>query len=189
LKAWAIECLKPIREAYRCNRRRVRQRGTPEFAATDLKLHGIRESMKLKAAEQLTDPKLRIPCRKVLESLQKHWVGLTRFVDDPRIPMDNNASERNLRGPALGRKNDYGSHAPWSGQLAVMLFSIFATLSKWKINPRTWLKFYLDACARSGGKAPRDLREFLPWLMSTDRLKQFGEAIPFEPIEDELNSS
>ena len=31
--------------------------------------------------------------RKALESLQSHWSGLTVFVDDPKIPMDNNASE------------------------------------------------------------------------------------------------
>ena len=100
-----------------------------------------------------------------------------------------NASERELRGPALSRKNYYGSNAQWSGQLAVMLLSIFATLSKWQINPRTWLKFYLDACASAGGKAPSDVSEFLPWLMSEARRKQLGEAIPFRTLSDELNSS
>ena len=189
LKAWAIDWLELIREAYRCNRRRVTQLGTPEFAATDAKLREIVELMKSKAAEQLSDAKLRAACQTALESLQKHWVGLTRFVDDPRIPMDNNRSERELRGPALGRKNYYGSNSRWSGQLAVILFSIFATLSKWQINPRTWVKFYLDACASAGGTAPSDVREFLPWLMSEDRRKQLGEAIPFRPMSEELNSS
>ena len=41
----------------------------------------------------------------------------------PRIPLDNNASERQVRGPALGRKNYYGSGALWSGRLAATLFS------------------------------------------------------------------
>lgn len=35
----------------------------------------------------------------------ERWEGLTRFVADPRIPLDNNAAERALRGPVLGRKN------------------------------------------------------------------------------------
>ena len=61
------------------------------------------------ADAELADPKLPTPCRKVLVSLQEHWDGLTRFVDDLRIPLDNNASERQARGPALGRKNYYGS--------------------------------------------------------------------------------
>jgi len=189
LKSWAIEWLMLIRDAYRCNRLRVKQVGTPEFAATDWKLRGIMESMKSKAAEQLSDAKLREPCRKVLVSLQKHWVGLTRFVDDPRIPMDNNASERAIRGPGLGRKNYYGSHSAWSGQLAVMLFSIFATLLKWKINPQTWLKYYLDACASAGGKAPSHVDEFLPWTMSESRREELSRAIPFRPIMDTSDSS
>ena len=96
--------------------------------------------LKTSAAAELAEPRLRQPCRKVLVSLQEHWTGLTRFVDDPRIPMDNNASERSLRGAALGRKNYYGSSAEWSGNLAITLFSVFATLQKWNINPRTWLR-------------------------------------------------
>jgi transposase len=56
-----------------------------------------------------------------------------------RIPLDNNASERQNRGPALGRKNYDGSGALWSGRLAAMLFSIFATLRLSKINVRKWL--------------------------------------------------
>jgi transposase len=114
---------------------------------------------------------------------------LTRFVDDPRIPMDNNASERRLRGPALGRKNYYGSHAEWSGQLAMMLFSVFATLEKWDINPRTWLRSYLDACAAAGGKAPSDIQPFLPWNMSKEERQTMSQPIPSEDILEDPNSS
>jgi hypothetical protein len=62
-------------------------------------------AMQTQADAELADPKLPTPCRNVLTSLQEHWSGLTRFLDDPRIPLDNNASERRVRGPALGRKN------------------------------------------------------------------------------------
>jgi transposase len=189
LKPWAIEWLKLIREAYRCNRKRVKQLGTPEFAAADGELRKIMNSMQTQAAEQLSDEKLRAPCWKALVSLQKHWVGLTRFVDDPRIPMDNNASERAARGPAVGRKNYYGSGSEWSGQLGMMLFSIFATLTKWKINPRAWLRWYLDECANAGGRTPLDVGRFLPWNSSDEQQKKLGEAIPFGPMEDVLNSS
>jgi hypothetical protein len=39
------------------------------------------------------------------------WPGLTRFLDDPRIALDNNATERALRGMVIGRKNHYGSRS------------------------------------------------------------------------------
>ena len=48
-------------------------------------------------------------------------------MDDPRFPMDNNSSERLERGPAVVRKNFYGSGSLWSGQLMAALFSIWAS--------------------------------------------------------------
>src|SRR5205814_8957679 len=113
-----------------------------KFAKADRALRRAVLAMQQQCAAELANPQLRLPCRKVLESLQEHWGGLTLFVDDPRIPMDNNASERRLRGPAVGRKNYYGSGSQWSGQQAAAMFSIFATLSLWKLNPRNWLTWY-----------------------------------------------
>ena len=39
------------------------------------------------------------------------WRGLTCFLDDPRIPLDNNQTERGLRTVVLGRKTHYGSRS------------------------------------------------------------------------------
>jgi len=189
LKPWALEWLKLIRQAYRCNRERLACLNTAEFAKPDAELRAVLEQMKTTAAEQLSEPKLRQPCRKVLVSLQEHWIGLTRFVADPRIPMDNNASERSLRGAALGRKNYYGSNAEWSGRLAMMLFSIFATLPKWNINPRTWLRWYLDACAMAGGQAPPDIQRYMPWNMSEIERQTMSEPLPLKTDGNGPNSS
>src|SRR5690606_27026660 len=38
-----------------------------------------------------------------------NWPKLIRFVDDARIPLDNNATERGIRGPVVGRRNHFGS--------------------------------------------------------------------------------
>lgn len=182
LKPWALVWLRLIRQAYRVNGQRREQLDAPGFAAADAALRPLINAMKAQAAEELSRPGLRQPCRKVLVSLQEHWTGLTRFVDDARIPMDNNASERSLRGPALGRKNYYGSSAEWSGQLAACLFTVLATLQRWSINPRTWLRWYLEACASAGGKAPTSVAAYLPWNLSAtqrDALKDpdFGASV------------
>jgi transposase len=128
--------------------------------------------MQAQAEIELADPQLRAPCRKTLTSLQEHWLGLTRFVDDLRVPLDNNASERANRGPAIGRKNYYGSGSLWSGRLAAMLFSLFATLTRCGLNPRVWLTEYLESCANDGGQAPADITPFLPWNLTPQR-RQF----------------
>ncbi len=100
--------------------------------------------METQAADELSDETLLAPRRNSLESLQNDWVGLTRFVDDPQIPMDNNASERAQRARRWVARiiMDRVQSGEWSGELAVMLFSIFETLQKQQINPRgcdgTW---------------------------------------------------
>jgi transposase len=166
LKAWALAWLKRIRELYRWNRQRLEN---PANAAAEAALRQAVTAMPPQCLAELADPSLRAPCRKVLTSLQEHWSGLTLFVDDPRIPMDNNLSEQRLRGPAVGRKNYYGSGALWSGRLAAMLFSILATLKLWQINPRLWLRWYLESCAAAGGQAPEDSQPFLPWNLAPQK--------------------
>jgi transposase len=169
LTPWALSWLRRIRHLYAVNRERLRHPlGSAKFQEQDGLLRGAVEAMHAHAAGELSDPKLRQPCRKVLESLEEHWSGLIRFVEDPRIPMDNNASERAGRGPAVARKNFYGSGSLWSGGLAATMFSLVATLVHWKLNPRLWLTWYLESCAAAGGRAPEDIQPFLPWNLSAD---------------------
>ena len=165
LKPWALQWLRRIGDLYRWNRRR---RADPADPALQAGLRQAVAAMRLQGDTESADPALPTPARKVLTSLQAHWSGLTLFVDDPRIPMDNNLSERRLRGPALGRKNYYGSGALWSGRLAAALFSLLATLQLARINPRLWLSWYLQSCAEAGGQAPQDVEPFLPWNLSPD---------------------
>jgi transposase len=178
-KKWALAWLGRIRALYRHDRRRRSAKaGSADFTAADIELRRTVAAMQAQTDAELADPKLPTPCRKVLASLQEHWSGLTCFLDDPRIPLDNNASERRARGPALGRKNYYGSGALWSGRLAAMLFSLFATLSLAKINVRTWLTWYLKSCAENGGQVPPDINPFLPWKISVEKRREL--AIDFK---------
>lgn len=170
LTPWALCWLRRIRHLYQISRERLRHPiGSAKSQEQEALLRQAVEAMRAEAVKELSDPKLRQPCRKVLESLEEHWTGLIRFVDDPRIPMDNNASERAGRGPAVARKNFYGSGSLWSGRLAATMFSLFATLAHWELNPRRWLALYLESCAAAGGKAPDDIQPFLPWNLSAEQ--------------------
>jgi len=174
-KAWALAWLGRIRAMYRHDRhRRGAQAGSGEFTTADAELRSTVAAMQVQAHAELAEPKLPTTCRKVLASLQEHWTGLTRFLDDSRIPLDNNASERRVRGPALGRKNYYGSGSLWSGRLAATLFSLFATLNLAGMNVRTWLTWYLETCAANGGRAPSDIQPFLPWKMSLEKRREMA---------------
>ena len=167
---WAWAWLGRIRVLYRHDRRRRQApAGSGEFTTADAALRQIVATMQTQADAEWADPQWPTPCRKVLTSLQEHGSGWTRFLDDPRIPRDNNASERRVRGPVLGRKNYYGSGALGSGRLAAMLFSLLATLTLAPINVRTWLTWFLESCAVNAGQVPSDITPYLPWEISVEK--------------------
>jgi len=181
LKTWALEWLRRIRVLYQLNHRRLEtENGSAAFGETDGCLRQAVAEMKMQRETELARTDLATPCRKVLESLAAHWEGLTLFVDDPRIPMDNNTSERRARGPAVARKNFYGSGSLWSGQLAAAVFSIFATLALSGLNPRKWLMWYFEHCAAAGGKVPGDIQRFLPWNLRQEKKNELGGPGPTE---------
>jgi transposase len=75
-----------------------------------------------------------------LQSLRRHWAGLTVFVEHPQVPMDNNAAERANRPLAVTRKNFYGSGSQWSGELACACFTLLATLRQQGICLRRYFQ-------------------------------------------------
>jgi transposase len=176
-KEWALAWLRRIRALYVHDRhRRGAKVDSAEFTTADARLRQAVAAMQAQADAEMADPKLPTPGHEVLSSLREHWSGLTRFLDDPRIPLDNNASERRARGPAVARKNYYGSGALWSGRLAAMLFSLFATLDLAKINIRIWLTWFLQSCADHGGQVPFDSDRSLPWNMSSGQRREMAIA-------------
>jgi len=111
--------------------------------------------------------------RTALQSLRRHWVGLTKFLSDIRIPLDNNRAERLLRGCVINRKNSYGSGVEWAGQLSAKMFSLFQT---WLINgldPQALLLDYFNECSKTPGKPPPNIMKFLPWNMTDERKQEF----------------
>lgn len=169
LTDWAWSWLEDIGTLYHRNDQRLAlEAGSLKYANADLVLRDHVEQMRERCEQELADPKLRLPQRKALTSLQEHWPGLTVFLDHPEVPLDNNKGERCQRGPVVARKNFYGSGALWSGQLAAMLFSLFQTLQLWNMDTGKWLTAYLTACAKAKGKPPPDPLRFLPWNMTAE---------------------
>lgn len=83
------------------------------------------------------------------------WDRLTRFVDDARIPLDNNATERAIRGPVVGRKNHYGSKSRRGTEVAATLYSILETVKLRGVDPAAYVIAAVHAAER--GEA------LLPW--------------------------
>jgi transposase len=67
------------------------------------------------------------------------WPGLVHFLDDPAIPLDNNATERALRGLVVGRKNHYGSKSLRGTQVAALFYSLLESAKLAEIEPAAYL--------------------------------------------------
>jgi transposase len=97
--------------------------------------------------------------RKAIDYMLSLWEGLKRFLDDPRVPLDNNAVERALRGPVVGRKNYYGSRSKRGAEVAAIFYSLFETAKLCGLNPKGYLREAAWAAVEKPGTVllPHDL--------------------------------
>jgi transposase len=177
-ETWALSWVKLIGDLYHINNQRIQHNvKSKNFHLLDINLRLNISKMREEIIKQVNDDMLLPSAKKLLKSLDKHWEGLTIFVDHPEIPMDNNEAERGLRGSVIGRKNYYGSGAIWSAELAAALFTIFKTLKLWKLNAHTWLLTYFYECSLLSGAPPKKINNYLPWKM-TEKQKAFFTKPP-----------
>src|SRR3954465_3407883 len=76
---------------------------------------------------------------KAMDYMLKRWAAFTRFLDDGRICLTNNAAERALRGIALGRKAWLFAGSDRGGERAAAMYSLIVTAKLNDVDPRAWL--------------------------------------------------
>lgn len=83
--------------------------------------------------------------RKALVYYLDNYDGLTLFLEDADVPIDNNTQERLLRGHVVGRKTWYGTHSEQGAETAAILFSIVETCKLNQVNPREYFADLVQA--------------------------------------------
>lgn len=91
------------------------------------------------------------------------WQALTRYLEDGRIEIDNNAAERALRTVALGRKNYLFLGSDAGGERAATMYSLLGTVKLNGMNPETYLRHVLSVIA---DYPVNRVDELLPWNVS-----------------------
>jgi transposase len=76
---------------------------------------------------------------KAIRYLLGNYEGLTLCLENPEVPIDNNAQERLLRSPVVGRKTWYGTHSERGARTAAILFSIVESCKLTSVNPREYI--------------------------------------------------
>ena len=95
-----------------------------------------------------------------MDYMLKRWPAFTRFLDDGRICLSNNAAERALRGIALGRKSWLFAGSDRGGERAAAMYSLIVSAKMNDVDPQAWLA---DVLTRIAEHPAHRLDELLPW--------------------------
>jgi transposase len=100
---------------------------------------------------------------KALDYMLTRWPAFTRFLDDGRICLTNNAAERALRGLALGRKSWLFAGSARGAERAAIMYTLIQTAKLNDVDPQAWLS---DVLGRIADTPQSQLAEQLPWIWS-----------------------
>ena len=117
------------------------------------------DAMKKMAMEELPRYPKGNQYGKALNYFLENYDGLTLFLTEPDVPMDNNPQERLLRSHVVGRKTWYGTHSERGAETAAVLFSIVETCKLNGVNPREYfVKLVEDLLAKKQAYTPLDFK-------------------------------
>jgi len=103
---------------------------------------------------------------KAIRYALSRWEALTRYCDDGRIEIDNNAAERALRCVALGRKNFLFAGSDAGGERAAALYSLLGSAKLNGHNPEAFLR---EVLVRIAEHPINRINELLPWALEATR--------------------
>ena len=115
----------------------------------------VLEKLKQSLAAGLTNEPPESELAKARRYVLNHWVALTRFVDDGRLLLDNNITEQQMRGIALGRKNYLFAGSHEAARRAAILYSLMRTCAQRGVAPLPYLTGVLQKLAE--GVPPTEL--------------------------------
>lgn len=101
------------------------------------------------------------------------WAALTRYAEDGRIEIDNNAAERALRAVALGRKNYLFVGSRAGGERAAAMYSLIGSARLNGLDPEAYLRHVLG---RIGEHPINRIDELLPWRVAAVLQPPWREA-------------
>jgi transposase len=106
---------------------------------------------------------------KAFDYLLRRWASFTRFLDDGRVCLSNNAAERAIRPIAVGRRNWTFAGSDAGGHRAAAMYTLIETCRMNDVDPHAWLA---DIIARLPSHPAKRIDELLPWNWNMGQVQQ-----------------
>jgi transposase len=127
------------------------------------------DALKTWYAEQRRRLSTKSALGKALQYALSRWDALTRYTTDGRLSIDNNLSERLLRGIAVTRKNFLFLGSDKGGERAAVIYTLIESAKLNGLDPEAYLADVIDRMAK--GHSINRIDELLPWNWQRSRLK------------------
>ena len=108
------------------------------------KMIPIFEGMKKRAKQVQNSYSSKSKFGGALSYFLEYYDGLVLFTTDWELPIDNNALERQLRNPVVGRRTWLGTHSKRGAQTAAILFTLVESCKLLGVNPRAYFKALIE---------------------------------------------
>jgi len=116
---------------------------------------------------------------KAIRYVLGRWESLTRYCDDGRVEIDNNAAERALRCVAIGRKNFLFAGSDAGGERAAAIYSLVGSAKLNGHNPEAFIRAVLE---RIADHPINRIHELLPWNLQATHTN----AVPGNDVTPKL---
>lgn len=115
----------------------------------------------LKNQEQKVLPKSALG--KAIAYCLNQWDKLVAFLEDGRLEIDNNRSERSIKPVVIGRKNWLFANTPQGARASAIIYSIVETAKANKLNPYYYLRYLFEQLPNMDLSDENALDQMLPW--------------------------
>ena len=172
----AHEAVKQIAQLYKIEKH-CKNQGLDPGAIKDYrekKAKPILENLK----RWLEDASLKVPPKSgiggAINYTLKFWNGLTRYLEDGRLEIDNNLTERSIKPFVIGRKNWLFFDSMKGAKSGAIIYSLIETCKAHKVEPYAYLKYVLSKVRDC--KTDADYDKLLPFNVDQNELAKLWGA-------------
>jgi transposase len=184
----AGEALRRIMEFYAVEERIRGMSAEARRAVRQAETRPLMEAYKTWLEERLAEISGASKLADAIRYTLKRWTGLTLFLDDGRLEIDNNTVERTMRSIGVGRHNALFAGSEGGAKNWAILASLTSTARLNGVDAQTWLT---DALQRlvSGSTKINQIHELLPWNWKAAREKEAKARMNAEMNEVNLTTA